>query len=178
MDDRVGIAEALAELLAHRHLADHRFVHGVHHDEVVGVDGARAGAGPAAQRVHRRERIGAELDARADFADLGGLLQHDDVEASLVEAERARHAADAAAHHDDGVVLVAAHPWTLPHGRAVRARLYRKHTVCMHTVNIDGSGPAPPHDHTRRRSSARLISSFSGSAALRISAAWKKSSTL
>ena len=110
MNDRVGIAEALAELLAHRHLADHRFVHGVHHDEVVGVDGARAGAGPAAQRVHRRERIGAELDARADFADLGGLLQHDDVEASLVEAERARHAADAAAHHDDGVVLVAAHP--------------------------------------------------------------------
>ena len=97
----VGIAEALAEGLAHRHRGDFGLVDRVHHHQPVGVDRARAGALAHAERVERGERIGAELDAGADLADVRGLLEDLHREAAARERQRGRETADAAAGNED-----------------------------------------------------------------------------
>ena len=93
---RVGIAEALAEFLAHRDRGDLAFVDRVHHHDALGIDGARSRALADAERIEGRERVGAELDARADLADHGGLLENLYGKALARERERRGKAADAA----------------------------------------------------------------------------------
>src|SRR6185503_6793319 len=82
----------------------------------LGVDGAGAGALADAQRIERRERVGPELDARADLADLRGLLEDLHAEALAREGERRGHAADAAAGHDHGT-RASVHGQSPPMGR-------------------------------------------------------------
>ena len=50
------------------------------------------------------EGVGAELDASADLADLGRLLEHLDLEALAHQRQRGRQATDAATGHQDGKI--------------------------------------------------------------------------
>ena len=97
VDDGVRIVESPPERFADRNARDFAAVDRVHHDEIVGVDRAPAGALADAERIHGGEPVGAELEAGADLADLGRLLEHFDGETGLAQRERGRHAADAAA---------------------------------------------------------------------------------
>ena len=109
VDDGIGAAEAGAEVLARidaHHLAG---IDRVHHDDVVGEDGALARAADA-QCVQRREGVGAELDARAYLADPRGLFQQLHRHALARERQRRGQAADAAAHHDDRLSRGAVRP--------------------------------------------------------------------
>jgi hypothetical protein len=89
----------LAEGLAGLDLADLGFVECVVHHHVVGVDRAAARLVAHAQRVKGVEGVGAELDAGADFADLGRLLEHLHLEALAHQRQRGGQAANAAAGH-------------------------------------------------------------------------------
>ena len=101
VDDGVRVAKALAKLFIGGNLADLVFVDRVVHDHVVGVDGAATGLVANAQSVKGVESVGAELDARTDLADLGGLLQHGDLKSLADQGEGGRQAADAATGNDD-----------------------------------------------------------------------------
>ena len=79
-------------------------VHRVHHQDAVGIDGACALPLADAERVECRERVGAELDAGADLAELSRLLEDLDAESLLGKCERGGKAADAAARDEDGLV--------------------------------------------------------------------------
>jgi hypothetical protein len=59
-------------------------------------------AGPISFRFPRGEGVGAEMDAGADLADLGCLLEHRHVEAAADQRERGRQAPDAATGNEDG----------------------------------------------------------------------------
>ena len=72
----VGITESLAKRLAHRDRRDLGRVGRVHHHEAFGIDRLRPRAFAHAERVERGERVRSELDARADLADLRGLLEN------------------------------------------------------------------------------------------------------
>jgi hypothetical protein len=105
VDHRIGVAKALAEGLAGGDLADLVFVERVVHHHVVGEDGAAARLVAHAQRVEGVEGVRAELDAGADLADLGRLLQHLDLEALAHQRQRGGQAADAAAGHQHQLLL-------------------------------------------------------------------------
>ena len=141
VNDRVRVVEAIAKLFPYGNKADNALVHRVHHDEVVGVNSPRPRARPAAQRIHRGEGVGAKLDARANLANLGRLFEDGDVKPGLVEAQRAGHAANAAAHHDDSIVPCCAHPVSLPPARHCgRGYIVSIRFVCILSI----SRPAPP----------------------------------
>jgi hypothetical protein len=72
----VGISEALAKRLTHGHRCDLGAVDRVHHHEALRVDRLCARAFAHAKRVECGERVGTELDAGADLADLRRLLEH------------------------------------------------------------------------------------------------------
>ena len=101
MDDGVRVGEAGAERGAGRDLADQRFVDGIHHHHAIGVDGAAARALADAERIEGGEGVRRELDAGADLADLGRLLEDGDAKAALRERQRRGEAADAGAGDDD-----------------------------------------------------------------------------
>jgi hypothetical protein len=102
VDHGVGVAEAGAEGLAGGDAADEALVDGVVHHHRLGIDSAGAGALAHAQRIEGGEGVGTELDAGADLADLGRLLEHVDVEAAAHQRQRGGQAADAAAGHEHG----------------------------------------------------------------------------
>jgi hypothetical protein len=83
--------------VAHRHRRDLGLIDGVHHDEAVGVHGARTCAVADAERIERGECVGAELDARADLADVRGLLEDLDRKPLPGERERGGKTADTSA---------------------------------------------------------------------------------
>ena len=101
VDHGVGVAEAPAKGLARLDAAHQGLVERIVHHHAVGVDGAAAGLLAHAQGIEGVEGVGAELDARANLADLGGLLEHGHVVALAHERQRCRQAADAAAGDDD-----------------------------------------------------------------------------
>jgi hypothetical protein len=104
----VGIGKAAAESLAYRHRGHFGFVHRIHHHEMVGVHRLRASALADAERVEGRERIGAQLDAGADLADLRRLLEDLHRVAPPRERERGGEPADAAAGDENGMVGIGA----------------------------------------------------------------------
>ena len=101
VNDGVRIAEELAEQIAERTAEDLLAGHAVHHDQRVDIDRARAALIADAEIVHRVERIGTDLNAGADFAELVGLLQHGDATALVGQSQRRCQTADAAAGDDD-----------------------------------------------------------------------------
>jgi len=54
-----------------------------------------------AERVERAVAVGADLDAGAEFAQLGGLLEDLDIEAALLQRDGSGQTADAAAGDED-----------------------------------------------------------------------------
>ena len=103
MAHRVGVAEAAAKRLAERHVHDFGFIQRIHHEEAVGVHGARTGALADAERVECGECVGTELDARADLAHLRGLLEDFYRESLSRKGKRGGKAADAATRDKDRV---------------------------------------------------------------------------
>src|ERR1700710_721174 len=97
MHDRVGIAKARAERLAQIDMGDLFGGHRVHQPKLVDIDGHVACRLADAEIIEGVERIGPELDAGADFAKIGRLLQQDRADAFLRQAKSRRQAADAAA---------------------------------------------------------------------------------
>ena len=106
VDHGIGVAKTLAELLVGGDLADLVLVEGVVHHHEVGVDRAATGLVADAQCVKRMKPVRSNLDARADFADLGGLLQHGDGKALAHQGEGSGQAANATACNDDGECVV------------------------------------------------------------------------
>ena len=69
--------------------------------------------GPHSEAAHRllesesmedSRRVGTYLDAGADLAQLGGLFEHANIEASASKRQRRREPADSGADHDDSHV--------------------------------------------------------------------------
>ena len=56
---------------------------------------------PDAERVEHRQRVGRDLEADADLAELARLLQHERAEALARQRQRAGEPADAAARDRD-----------------------------------------------------------------------------
>ena len=130
-----GIAEALAEGLAHRHRGDLAAVDRIHHHQALGEHGAGARtSSPTPSASSAAKALGPELQAGADLADGGALLQQLDRDAQARERERGGQAADAAAgrrapwalgtkaasrvHQSVEALLRAARPWpAAPDGR-------------------------------------------------------------
>ena len=102
VDDGVRVAEALAEGRAGGDLADQGLVDGVVHDHAVREDGAAAGEVAHAHGVEGVEGVGSELNAGADLADLGRLLQHLDAETLAHQGQRRGQATDAATGYQHG----------------------------------------------------------------------------
>jgi hypothetical protein len=99
--DKVS-ARAFAQALVEGHAGDDALVDRVHHDHLFHVDRPLARHGAHAQRVEGVEGVGPELDAGADLADLGRLLEHLDMEALAHQRQRGRQPADAAAGNQHG----------------------------------------------------------------------------
>ena len=100
---RVGIAEALGEARIERDV-DHLLAgHAVHHQQALDEHRFLLHELADAERIERVPGVGRELDAGADLAELGRLLEDDGFEALAREAERHGEAADAAAGDDDGL---------------------------------------------------------------------------
>jgi len=103
MAHRVRIAEASAKRVTERHVHDFGLVHRIHHEDAFGVHRALARPLADAERVECAECVGAELDARADLADLGGLLEDLYRESLSRKRQRGGKAADAATRNKDRV---------------------------------------------------------------------------
>ncbi|MCY1455227.1 hypothetical protein D9M71_723450 [compost metagenome] len=106
VDHTVGVAEALAEGLAHLDAADLAAVDSVHHGQVVGEHRAVARSLAGAEGVKRRVGIRAELDAGADLADLRGLLQQQHADALLGQHLGSGQTADAATDDDHRLLFL------------------------------------------------------------------------
>ena len=100
----IRIAKTLAKGGTGGDAADLCFVERVNHHHLVGVHGAATGFFADAQGVECGKGIGAELDARANFAKLRRLLQHLDGKALPHQRQRCRQAAYAAAGHQHGKI--------------------------------------------------------------------------
>jgi hypothetical protein len=95
VDHAIGVAEALAEPLAHLDAPDFVGIDGVHHDQVVGEHRAVARSTANPQGIQRRVGVGAELDAGADLADVVGLLQQQHLDTLRGQGLGSGEAADA-----------------------------------------------------------------------------------
>ena len=60
-------------------------------------------AGADAERIEHRQRVGRDMEADADLAELARLLQHQRAEALPRQRQRAGKPADAAARDGDGL---------------------------------------------------------------------------
>src|SRR3979409_1613510 len=85
---RVRIAEALREARVERDV-DHRLAaDAVHHQQALDEDGLLRHSLAAAESIDGVPGVRRELDAGADLAELGRLLEHDDPEVAPRQAER------------------------------------------------------------------------------------------
>ena len=76
----------------------------IHQPELIDIDRHAARGLADAEIVEGVERVGAELDAGADFAECGGFLQQDRTDSLLRKTERGGEAADASAGDQDRLV--------------------------------------------------------------------------
>ena len=102
VDDGIGVAKTLTEFFVGGDLAHLVLVDRVVHHHVIGVNSTAPGFVTDTQSVKRMKAVGANLDARADFADFGGLLQHGDGKALTHQSQSCGQAANATACDDDG----------------------------------------------------------------------------
>ncbi len=93
---RPGIAGREPACLSPDLLAPPRAVH-----ERLGRDGAPAQVVEQPERVELAHGVRQQVDADAERAHLAGGLEHVDLDTDLVEPERGREPADAAADHHD-----------------------------------------------------------------------------
>ena len=104
MNHGIGIAETRAEGVAQVDVGDFLGGQRIHQPELVDINRHAARGLADAEIVEGVERVGAKLDAGADFAERCGLLEQDRANSLLREAERRREAADASARDQDRLV--------------------------------------------------------------------------
>ena len=112
----VRIAEARTECFAHRNGCHFTAIDRIHHHHTIREYGAATHRLADSERIERGERVGPELQAGADFTNLGGLLQERHRHPEACQRQRCRHAADAAADDERRRAIVCAHfklpsPW-------------------------------------------------------------------
>src|SRR5262249_41969248 len=105
MHDGIGIAESGAERLAEIDVADLAVGDGVHQAQRVDVDRHGARRFADSQMVEAMKRVGTELDASADLAELARLLEHQRGDALLCQHQSSREPADAAAGNQDPIAV-------------------------------------------------------------------------
>ena len=99
----IGVAKARAEIGAQRDARDLARAQRVHQAQVVDIDRHLARLRPHAQRVEGVKGVGAQLDARADLAQFGGLFEDEAGDARLRKAHGSGKAPDAAPGDEDRV---------------------------------------------------------------------------
>src|SRR5260370_26580265 len=97
MHHRIGVAEARAKRVAQIDMGDFLRRQRIHQPELVDIDRHAARGFADAEIIKGMKRVGTELDAGADFAERGSLLQQDGAKTLLREAQGCRKAANAAA---------------------------------------------------------------------------------
>ena len=101
MNHGIGIAETGAEGIAQVDVGDFLSRKRIHQPELVDIDRHAARGLADAEIVEGMERVGPELDARADLAERRGLLQQDGADSLLRKTERGGEAADASTRDQD-----------------------------------------------------------------------------
>jgi len=115
MRDRIGVAEALLEGRAAGNVGDILDGHGVHHQEPLDHQRVLLCRRSDAERIEHRKRVGGDMEADANFAELARLLQHEGAESPPRQRQRAGEAADAAAGDGNwSCVPRLVHPLTSP----------------------------------------------------------------
>src|SRR5207302_10552531 len=107
--DGIGGAETIAKRLAAGDASELAVREGVDEDQVLGEHRLRFQILHDAQPVEHAVGVRALLDAVADLAELGRLLEHARAHAAARERKRRRHAADAAADDEDFRTSLGAH---------------------------------------------------------------------
>ena len=97
MRDRVRVAEALLEPRVAGDVGDLLAGDGVHHQEPLDHQRVLFCRRADAERIEHRQRVGRDVEADADLAELARLLQHQRAEALARQRQRAGEPADAAA---------------------------------------------------------------------------------
>jgi hypothetical protein len=83
-------------------LAPHLLAEAVHVDELVGAHRHRVQPIEQVQSLELADRVRQRVDAHAELADAGRLLEHPALKAAAVERQGRRQASDPAADDDDG----------------------------------------------------------------------------
>src|SRR5437667_272643 len=83
----------------------------VHHQQVLDEHGLPLHSLADAERIDGVPGVRRELDAGADLAELGGLLEHDDPEVAPRQRERHGEAADPAPGDDHGPSIITCDHW-------------------------------------------------------------------
>ena len=117
MHDRIGIAEARAEIVAEIDMGDLFGGQRIHQPELVDIDGHAARGLADAEIVEGVEGVRPELDAGADLAERRRLFQQDRADALLREA-RARWRGRRCRRRRSGLAARARHQPTCPYVRA------------------------------------------------------------
>ena len=97
MHHRIGVAEARAKGVAQVDMGDLFGRQRIHQPQLVDIDSHVARGFADAEIIEGMKRVRSELDAGADFAERGSLLQQDRTNAFLCQPKRRGEAADAAA---------------------------------------------------------------------------------
>src|SRR3569833_1376262 len=114
MHHRIGIAEPLAEGFTQIDMGDFFGRERVHQPELIDIDRHGARGFADAEIVKGVKRVRPELDARADFAERGGLYKQHRGNALLRQPERGGETADAAAGDQDRPPLQPRHQFDFP----------------------------------------------------------------
>ena len=101
MNHRIGISEAGAEGLAQIDMGDLLGAQRIHQPQLIDINRHAARGFADAEIIEGMERVGPELDARADLAERSGFLKQDRADSLLREAERRGEAADASTDDQD-----------------------------------------------------------------------------
>src|SRR5258706_223430 len=115
MHDGIGGAEMPAERLAAGDARELAVGERIDEDQALGEHGLRLQVFHDAQPVEHAVGVRTLLDAVADLAELGRLLEHARAHAAARERERCRHAADAAADDEDFLRGLGAHGLRILH---------------------------------------------------------------
>ncbi len=102
MDHGIGISEAFAKGLIQRDVDDFLSADSIHQAQHIDIDRLLACPLANADGVERMKCVGAELDTRADLAELRRALHDGHVETLSREPQRSRQPADPAAGDEYG----------------------------------------------------------------------------
>ncbi len=103
MDHSVGISEAFAKGLVQRDVDDFLSADSIHQAQHIDIDRLLACPLANADGVERMKCVGAELDTRADLAELRRALHDGHVKTLSREPQRSRQPADPAAGDEYGI---------------------------------------------------------------------------